>query len=153
VTARLQTVSSVQESKALTASPQPAIVISASGMATGGRVLYHLAAALPSPANTVLFVGYQAPGTRGRSLVEGAAQVKIHGQWVPVQARVARIDSMSAHADRDEILRWLGTMPAPPRRLYLVHGEPQPMEALAATLEERLGWRAERPIYRETVDL
>jgi metallo-beta-lactamase family protein len=152
-TSRLQTVASVQESKALTANTRPAIVISASGMATGGRVLHHLAAALPNAANTVLFVGYQAAGTRGRSLVDGAPQVKIHGAWIPVQARIARIDSMSAHADRDEILRWLGTLPAPPSTLCLVHGEPGPMDALAATIRERLGWSTVVPEHGTTLDL
>src|SRR5690606_5380142 len=106
-TTRFQTVTSVQQSKDLTASKLPAIVISASGMATGGRVLHHLAAALPDPRHTVLFVGYQAEGTRGRQLVDGVKTVKIHGQDVPVGAKVVKLDSMSAHADRDEILRWL----------------------------------------------
>jgi metallo-beta-lactamase family protein len=152
-TTRLQTVASVQESKALTANPRPAIVISASGMATGGRVLHHLAAALPDAANTVLFVGYQAPGTRGRSIVDGAPQVKIHGEWISVRARVARIDSMSAHADRDEVLRWLGTLPESPSRLCLVHGEPQPMDALAAAIADRCGWHAQVPEYGATLDL
>ena len=107
-------VASPQQSKELTASRQPAIVISSSGMATGGRVLHHMAAALPDPRNTVLFVGYQAAGTRGRLLVDGAREVKIHGRHVPVAARIAKIDSMSAHADRGEIVRWLATLPQAP---------------------------------------
>ena len=142
-TTRFQTVASPQQSKELTASKKPAIVISSSGMATGGRVLHHMAAALPDPRNTVLFVGYQAAGTRGRSLVDGARDVKIHGQAVAVNARVDKIDSMSAHADRGEILRWLGTLPARPGRLCLVHGEPAPMDALKALVQQRLGWAAE----------
>lgn len=152
-TARCQAVSSPQQSKALTASRQSAIVISASGMATGGRVLHHLKAALPDPKNTVLFVGHQAAGTRGRDLVEGARAVRIHGAPVPVHARVARIDSMSAHADRGEILRRLGTLPAAPARLLLVHGEPAPMDALKALVAERLGWSAHTPDHRETIQL
>ena len=153
-TARFQAVASVQQSKELTASRRPATVISASGMATGGRVLHHLAAALPDPKNTVLFVGYQAVGTRGRSLVDGAAEVKIHGQLVRVGARIARIDSMSAHADRGEILRWLGTFPAPPGKLYLVHGEPASLEALKALIVERLQWTTPNvPQHKERIDI
>lgn len=152
-TTRCHAIASPEQSKALTASRQSAIVISASGMATGGRVLHHLKAALPDSRNTVLFVGYQAAGTRGRDLVEGAPAVKIHGQPVPVHARVARIDSMSAHADRGEILRWLGTLPAAPSRLVLVHGEPVSMDALKATVAERLGWSAYTPEHRETMRL
>ncbi len=152
-TARFQTIASPQQSKELTASRRSAIVISSSGMATGGRVLHHMAAALPDPKNTVLFVGYQAAGTRGRQLVDGAREVKIHGQLVPVVARVAKIDSMSAHADRGEILRWLGTLPAAPRRLCLVHGEPGPMDALEEFVKQRLGWDAHLPAHRETIEV
>jgi metallo-beta-lactamase family protein len=152
-TARFQTIASTQQSKELTASRRSAIVISASGMATGGRVLHHMAAALPDARNTVLFVGYQAAGTRGRALVDGAREVKIHGQFVRVDARIARNDSMSAHADRNEILRWLETLPAAPRRLFLVHGEPMPMDALKQRVHEHFGWDAAAPAHRETVTL
>jgi metallo-beta-lactamase family protein len=152
-TARYQAVASVQQSKELTASRRPAIVISSSGMATGGRVLHHLAAALPDEKNTVLFVGYQAAGTRGRALLEGATEVKIHGQLVPARAHVARLDSMSAHADRGEILRWLGTLPALPQRLCLVHGDPQPMDALHQQIKDRLGIDALTPEYKQRIDL
>ena len=126
-------------------------MISSSGMATGGRVLHHMAAALPEPKNTVLFVGYQAAGTRGRALIEGAATVKIHGRMVPVHARIAKIDSMSAHADRGEILRWLGLFPAPPGRLCLVHGEPAPMDALRSVIAEKLGWPVHAPEHMEQI--
>jgi metallo-beta-lactamase family protein len=152
-TARFHTIASGEESKALTANRRTAIVISASGMATGGRVLHHMKAALPDQRNTVLFVGYQAAGTRGRQLVDGARQVKIHGQLVTVAARVARLDSMSAHADRNEILRWLRTAPAAPRRLCLVHGEPEPMDALKGLIQQQLGWAATTPAHGETLDL
>ena len=152
-TARFQTIASPQQSKELTASRRSAIVISASGMATGGRVLHHMAAALPDARNTILFVGYQAAGTRGRSLVDGAPEVKIHGQAVAVNARIARNDSMSAHADRDEILRWLQTVPAAPGRLCLVHGEPGPMDALKQRITDQLGWHAATPTHREVVSL
>jgi metallo-beta-lactamase family protein len=150
-TARFQTTSSPQQSKALTANKRSAVVISASGMATGGRVLHHLAAALPDPRNTALFVGFQAEGTRGRQLIEGASDVKIHGRVVPVRARIEKVNSMSAHADRGEILRWLKAMPAPPARLCLVHGEPGPMDALKAMVRDRLGWDAHTPGHGETV--
>ncbi len=152
-TARFQTIASPQQSKELTASRRPAIIISSSGMATGGRVLHHLAAALPYARNTVLFVGYQAAGTRGRLLVDGVAEVKIHGSAVPVRARIARIDSMSAHADRREVLRWLRTMPQKPSRVYLVHGEPGPLEALQSLLQQELGWASSIPEHRQTIDL
>ena len=152
-TARFQTVSSPQQSKELTASRRSAIVISSSGMATGGRVLHHLAAALPERRNTVLFVGYQAAGTRGRLLVDGAEEVKIHGSFVPVRSAIARLDSMSAHADRGEVLRWLGTLPAAPERLCLVHGEPGPMDALKALIGERLGWTPYTPAHAERIEI
>lgn len=152
-TARFQTIGSPQQSKALTASPRSAIIISSSGMATGGRVLHHMAAALPDPKNSVLFVGYQAAGTRGRLLVDGAREVKIHGRIIPVHARIAKIDSMSAHADRGEILRWLATLPAGPGRLCLVHGEPVPMDALKALIGERLGWTPHTPVHGERIEV
>ena len=150
-TARFQTIASPQQSKELTASRRSAIVISSSGMATGGRVLHHMAATLPDARNTVLFVGYQAAGTRGRALVDGAREVKIHGALVPVKAAVARNDSMSAHADRHEIVRWLETLPAAPRRLFLVHGEPGPMDALKSLVHERFDWDALTPSHRDSV--
>jgi metallo-beta-lactamase family protein len=152
-TARFQVVASPQQSKALTANRRAAVVISASGMATGGRVLHHLEAALPDPRNSVLFVGYQAAGTRGRALVDGAAEVKIHGRMIPVQAAVARIDGMSAHADRAELLRWLRASPAPPGRVCLVHGEPAPMAALAGLIDAQLGWSVHVPQHGETIDV
>lgn len=152
-TQRFTTINSVQQSKDLTASRLPAIVISASGMATGGRVLHHLAAALPDPRHTVLFVGYQASGTRGRQLVDGAKVSRIHGVDVPVAAKIVKIDSMSAHADREEILRWLGQFKEPPKMTYLVHGEPQAMTALQDAVETRLTWNSYMPALGETVDL
>ncbi len=152
-TERFQLVASTQQSKELTASRKPAIVISSSGMATGGRVLHHMAAALPDTRNTVLFVGYQAAGTRGRKLVDGAELVRIHGDDVPVRARIARLDSMSAHADRTELLRWLGTFPSLPRQLFLVHGEPAPMDSLKAEIERRFQIAPHTPGHLETVSL
>ncbi len=152
-TARFQPVSSPQQSSELVRSKTPSIIVSSSGMATGGRVLHHLAAALPHKRNTVLFVGYQAAGTRGRKMVEGAAEVKIHGQLVAVNARVERIDSMSAHADSQEMLRWLGGFKVPPRMTYLVHGEPEPMDALKVRLASQLKWNVHAPAHLEQVEL
>ena len=152
-TARLTSVASVQESKDLTASSGPAIILSASGMATGGRVLHHLKRVLPDAKNAVLFAGFQAAGTRGRSLVEGASEVKIHGQWIPVKAQIDRLDGVSAHADSGEILRWLGGFTRPPTMTYLVHGEPEGMDALKATIETKLGWAVSTPELDERVDL
>jgi metallo-beta-lactamase family protein len=150
--ARLAFARSPEQSRALNEVRGPCVILSASGMATGGRVLHHLAHRLPDPRTTVLLVGFQAAGTRGWSLQNGAATLRIHGQDVPVKARVASIVGFSAHADEDEIRRWLGTFPLPPRRTYLVHGEPP---ALAAA-KERLdawGWAAHVPAHLERVEL
>jgi metallo-beta-lactamase family protein len=152
-TERFRTISSGAESRDLTRSKMPAIIISSSGMATGGRVLHHLKAVLPDARNTVLFCGYQAAGTRGRSLVDGSAAVKIHGQMIPVEARVAILESMSAHADSNEIMRWLGGFTRAPRTTFIVHGEPIAMEALAATIGSKLGWTCRMPEWKETVEL
>jgi metallo-beta-lactamase family protein len=152
-TERFRVIASVDESKHLTASRMPAIVISSSGMAEGGRVLHHLKAALPDARNTVLFAGYQGVGTRGRRLVDGEKEVKIHGEWVPVTARVERIDSMSAHADSGEIMRWLRGFTTAPKETFVVHGEPVPMEALAGRIRSDLGWTCRMPEYRETIQV
>ena len=152
-TARFQPVASAQQSSELVRSKIPSIVVSSSGMATGGRVLHHLLGALPDKRNTVLFVGYQAAGTRGRQLIDGAREVKIRGQFVPVNARIERLDSMSAHADWQETLRWLGGFKIPPRMTYLVHGEPGPMDALKKTLESQLQWKVHTPAHLEQVEL
>jgi metallo-beta-lactamase family protein len=152
-TSRFKVVQSSEESKQLTASNLPGIVISSSGMATGGRVLHHLARALPDPRNTVMFVGFQAEGTRGRQLVDGAHEVKIHGRLIPVGATIARIDAMSAHADQREILRWLGGFEKPPKRTFLVHGEPDAQATLKGAIEGALGWTVHVPDMGETVEL
>jgi metallo-beta-lactamase family protein len=152
-TERFRTISTPQESKQLTQSKMPAIVISASGMATGGRVLHHLKAALPDSRNTILFVGYQAVGTRGRLLVDGAKTVRIHGEMIPVQARIELVESMSAHADSSEILRWLAGFTRAPRRTFIVHGEVPAMEALSQSVRAKLGWEMSMPRHLEKVDL
>jgi metallo-beta-lactamase family protein len=141
-----------EQSKAINAVRGPCVIVSASGMATGGRVLHHLAHRLPDPRTTVLLVGYQAAGTRGWSLQNGARTLRIHGEDVPVKARVAYLEGFSAHADEAEVSRWLATFPAPPRRTFLVHGEPG---ALAAAKErmDRLGWPSHVPRHLEEVAL
>jgi metallo-beta-lactamase family protein len=97
--------------------------------------------------------GHQAAGTRGRQLLEGVAEVKIHGRWIPVHARIARLDSISAHADRGEILRWLSTLPAQPGRLCLVHAEEGPMDGLLALIRDRLDWTVHMPVHQERIEL
>ena len=152
-TQRMTTVASVQQSIELVQSHRPAIVIASSGMATGGRVLHHLAATLPSPKNTVLFVGFQAAGTRGRQLVDGAKQVRIKGRDIPVAANIAKIDSMSAHADAGEILRWLSGFSRPPSMTYLVHGEKVALDALSARIQHERQWPTHVAAYLERVEL
>ena len=152
-TARMTVVASALESAELAASHHPAIVIAASGMATGGRVLGHLVTGLSDPRNTVLFVGYQAVGTRGRLLCDGATQAKIQGQIVKVAARVERLDSMSAHADAGEIMRWLSGFSRPPAMTYLVHGEQVPLRALERRISSDRGWPAQIARYQERVEV
>ncbi len=131
---------------------QPCVILSASGMATGGRVLHHLKRRLPDPRTTVLLVGFQAAGTRGWSLQTGARTLRIHGEDVPVQARVASISGFSAHADEAELSRWLASFPARPGRTFLVHGEPAALAAAKARMDA-LGWRADAPRHLEEVAL
>ena len=152
-TNRLVTVSSPRQSADLVASRQPSIVIASSGMATGGRVLRHLEVTLPNPKHTILFVGYQAAGTRGRDLTDGAKTIKLLGRDVPVAARVERIDSMSAHADAGEIMRWLSGFSRAPQMTYLVHGEHKALDALAQRVTTERGWPVHVAAYQERVDL
>jgi metallo-beta-lactamase family protein len=152
-TARMTVVASPQQSKDLVTSRQPAIVIASSGMATGGRVIHHLEATLPNPKHTVLFVGYQAAGTRGQQLVDGARQIRLKGRDIPVAARIEKIDSMSAHADAGEIIRWLSGFSRPPAMTYLVHGENEALTALAGRIQSTLHWPAHIAAYLERVEL
>jgi len=122
-------------------------------MATGGRVVHHLFAGLPDPRNTVLFVGFQAAGTRGRQLIEGAQHVKMYGQHVPVHARIEKLNGMSSHADAGEIVRWLRTFPRAPRMTYLVHGEVVAQDALKARITAELGWPVHIPAHGEKVEV
>lgn len=149
----LHTVVDAAQSKALNSLQGPAMIISSSGMATGGRVIHHLFHRLPHEENTVLFVGFQADGTLGRQLVEGARSVRIMGQDVPVRARVASIQSLSAHADADGILEWLRGFKKPPKRTFIVHGEPEAQDALQQRIRNELGWETAVPEYGDVVDL
>ncbi len=143
----------VEESKALTANPMPKVIISASGMATGGRVLHHLKEYAPDPKSTILFAGFQAGGTRGAAMVGGAESIKMHGEYVPVRAAVHNLDMLSAHADADEILRWLHGFKRPPRMTFVIHGEPTASDALRHRIEEELGWRCLVPDHGQKVEL
>ncbi len=138
----LRAAHTAQESEALNTPDRSCIIISASGMASGGRVLHHLKHMLPDSANTVVVVGYQAVGTRGRDLVDGAAQVKIHGEYIPVRAEIADVEGFSVHADGDELLAWLGSAPEPPKVVYVVHGEQAAAAELARRIGSELGWLA-----------
>lgn len=133
------------ESKALTVDDSPKVIISASGMATGGRVLHHLKRFATDPKNLVLFAGFQATGTRGAALVAGAASIKIHGEMVPVEAEVANLSMLSAHADCDEIMRWLSGMTRAPRHTFVTHGEVSASTALARRIRDELGWNSSVP--------
>jgi metallo-beta-lactamase family protein len=146
-------VGTAEESKRLNLKRGPMVIISASGMLTGGRVLHHLRAFAPSARNTILLPGYQAPGTRGAALVEGAKQIKIHGNYVPVKAEVVQIDGFSAHADQGELLDWLGAAKRKPRQVYLVHGDPSAADRLRQLIEERMGWPVTVPELGETTEL
>jgi metallo-beta-lactamase family protein len=141
------------ESRALNDLKGPVVIISASGMATGGRVLHHLKLRLPDPRTTVLLVGFQAAGTRGRSLQEGAKAVRILGTDVGVRARVETLDGLSAHADQAELLEWLGRFQRPPRRVHLVHGEPEGAIALAEVIRQRLRCQVEVAQDRGTISV
>jgi len=146
-------VDSVEASKALNRRKGPMIIVSASGMATGGRVLHHLIAFAPDPRNAIVLCGYQAGGTRGAALAAGNKQLRIFGQDVRVGAEVAQLAAGSAHADADEILAWLRSAPKPPRRVFVTHGEPDAADALRVRIEHELDWPAHFPEYLERVDL
>ncbi|MFM9377325.1 MBL fold metallo-hydrolase RNA specificity domain-containing protein [Gordonia sp. VNK21] len=129
-----------EQSKLISADRSPKIVLSASGMASGGRILHHLAAFAPDPRNTVVLAGYQSVGTRGRSLADGAEYLKIFGEWVPVRAQVEDLHMFSAHADAGELIRWMRGMGRAPKQSFVVHGEPQSAESLRAHMRRELGW-------------
>jgi len=150
---RLVQVHDAEESKQLNALKEPAIIVSSSGMMTGGRILHHLKAYLPDHKSTLVITGFQAAGTRGRSILDGAKAIKIHGMPVVVNADVEFMDSLSAHADYSDIMRWLGGFEKPPKTTFLVHGEPKSSEALKARIEEELGWNVVIPKYLQKFEL
>lgn len=131
----------------------PKVIIAGSGMATGGRVLHHLALYAPDPRNTIALVGFQAAGTRGAALAAHEPTVKIHGEYVRVRAHVTSLSSLSAHADYNETLRWLATMSPAPARTFITHGEPAAADALRRRIVETLHWPCEVPVYGQTVEL
>jgi len=144
-----QFVNSPEASKELNQKQGPMIIISASGMATGGRVLHHLMAFAPDPKNMILFAGFQAAGTRGASMVSGAESVKIHGEYVPVRAEVANLEGLSGHADYAEILDWLKAFSRAPEKICITHGEPAAADSMRLHIQESLGWQSRVPDYLE----
>lgn len=146
-------VNTVEESKALNANTDPKIIIAGSGMATGGRVVHHIASFGPHERNTIAFVGFQAGGTRGAAMLAGAKEVKIHGHYIPVNAEIVEIGNLSAHADAGEILDWLGGFKKPPRKTFITHGEPAAADALRLRIQDSLGWQTCVPEHLEEVEL
>ncbi len=149
----VQIVATPDESRQLNGRHGPMVIIAASGMATGGRVVHHLKAFAPDPRNTILFTGHQAGGTRGASLLAGAPTVRIHGEDVPVRAQVVTIDTLSAHADAQEIMEWLRGFSKAPRQTFITHGEPAAADALRQRIARELKWDCHVPYYMESVPL
>ncbi|HTT18251.1 MAG TPA: MBL fold metallo-hydrolase [Candidatus Sulfotelmatobacter sp.] len=145
--------STPEESKKINESRMPAVIISSSGMATGGRILHHLAQRLPDPRNLVLFIGFQAPGTRGFTIKNKAHEVKIFGDYVPIRAQVAALEQFSDHADPPEMLQWLRTFKNRPATTYLVHGEPDASSQMRALVMKELGWNVHIAQYQEKVEV
>ncbi|MDH5589808.1 MAG: MBL fold metallo-hydrolase, partial [Gemmatimonadota bacterium] len=146
-------VESVEESRALNGRAGPMVIIAGAGMLTGGRILHHIRQFAPHPRNTLLLTGFQAEGTRGAALQRGEPTLRVHGRSVPIRAEVATMDGLSAHADQSELLDWLAALPAPPRNVFLVHGEPAQSEALRLAARERLGMDLRVAEHRQTVTL
>lgn len=151
--AGLRVVRSVEESKSINDLAEPAIIMAPSGMCTNGRIKHHLVHNIARPESTILFTGFQVPGTLGRQILDGNPEVRIHGRWWPVRARIAEIHGMSGHADRSALMRWLRALDTPPKRLFLTHGEERVSLALADHIRESLGWAADVPRFQEVVDL
>lgn len=146
-------VETAEQSAHVTRSAYPAVVLAASGMATGGRVLHHLKAMLGDERHHIVFPGFQVPGTRGAKLVGGARDVKIHGEYWPVRARITQLEGFSGHADADELIAWLRSFDRAPSEVYVVHGEPGASDALRGRIQDELGWRAHVPEHGSTVAL
>jgi metallo-beta-lactamase family protein len=141
------------ESRELTASPMPKIIISASGMATGGRILHHLEHYAPDSRNAIVFAGFQAGGTRGAAMVAGAQLIKIYGRYVPVRAEVTNLSMLSAHADRSELMRWLKAFKKQPKAVFVIHGEPTAADTFRHDIEQDLGWNVVVPDHGEKIEL
>jgi metallo-beta-lactamase family protein len=141
-----------EASARLSRSRFPKVIISASGMATGGRVLHHLKAMAPNPRNAIVFPGFQVGGTRGATLIGGAREVKIHGEYVAVKAQVHHLEGFSGHADADGLMAWLRGLRTPPERTYVVHGEADAADTLRLRIQDELGWRVSVPEHGSTVD-
>lgn len=146
-------INSEEESRDLNQLRYPSIIVSASGMATGGRVVHHLKAYAPDARNAIVFAGFQAAGTRGAAMVRGAGEIKIHGSWIPVRAEVASLQGLSAHADREDLLDWIAALPRAPRHVYVTHGEPEAADSLRQAIEERHHWPCSVPEYMEIANL
>lgn len=142
-----------EQSKAINKIKSQAILISSSGMVTGGRILHHMVQRLPQPENTILFIGYQASGTRGRTILEGQPSVKIHGRQIPIKANTEKISGFSGHADYNEILAWLLGFDRPPEKTFIVHGEQEASKSLAEKIRDKLGWEVVIPGFGDGFDL
>jgi metallo-beta-lactamase family protein len=149
----MKTTSTREESKQLNNMKGARIIISASGMLTGGRVLHHAMRILPDEKATIVFVGYQAAGTTGRRILDGEREVRIMKQWIPVNCHVERVEGFSAHADWKAVIRWLEGLPQPPKKVFTTHGEPDAAAAMAEHIRERFGWQVVVPQYQETIEL
>ena len=145
----LKMVQTVDESKAINHIQGTVVIIAGSGMCTGGRIKHHLVTNISRSESTILFVGYQAVGTLGRHIVDGARKVRILGQQHPVKARIAQIHGLSAHADRDELLKWLSGLRKAPKHVFVTHGEREASESFGDFLRERTGWNISVPVYRQ----
>ena len=145
--------STSQESKKINDSHYPSIIISSSGMVTGGRIQHHLAQRLPDPRNSVIFIGFQAPGSRGATIKSGAPEVKIYGELVPIRAQILAFEQFSDHADPSELLQWMRTFQNQPRTTYLVHGEPAASSQLRDTITKELGWNVQAAQWMQKVEL
>jgi metallo-beta-lactamase family protein len=143
---------SVEESKKINDVVSPCIIVSASGMATGGRILHHLEHRLPDSRSTVMLVGYQGEGTRGRQLLEGAKYLSLYGQQVPVRARIVDVGQLSAHAGKSELLRWLSGFQEPPKQTFLVHGEPVALNSFHDAIKAKFNWSVTIPAYEQSVE-
>lgn len=148
-----QYVEHAEDSMSLIRIKSPKIVISASGMATGGRVLHHLKNIAPDDRNTLLFAGFQAPGTRGANIINGIDRIKIHGAYVPIRAHIEHLDYLSAHADQTELIDWLKAITCTPQCVFITHGEPESADGLRLAIQDQIGWKTHIPHYLETVEL